>query len=179
MKKIFISFPILLIVLFLSACNQSLNKEGITLNITEEKLNESFKESFPFKKDFNFGNLSLKNPKIKMHKELNRIQADLDFGLKTIFTGTIKGAFSISGEPLFKQENSSIYLKNVILEDFNFGRLKISDEFSTTFKTALQDMINEVLKTYPIYRISKDSIQGSFVKSIKINDSKLLITYGI
>jgi hypothetical protein len=55
----------------------------------------------------------------------------------------------------------------------------IGNTFSKTFLTSLQPMVNEIFKKSPIYRIPKESFQGSFVKHISIEDKKLLITYGL
>ncbi len=179
MKKINLLLSLLFLIFFTTGCIHQINKQGLILSLSESQLSNSFNESFPFKKDFVFGDLSLTNPNIKMYNSKNRLQASIDLGLKTVFTGAIRGSFSISGEPLFNKKTSSIHLQNVHLENFNFGRLKISDDFSNTFKNALQVMINEIFKKYPIYKIPKESIQGRFVKDIKIADSKLLVTYGI
>ena len=174
----FVFVTILFAALF-TGCVHDVDKKGITLSISENQLTSSFKESLPYKKNFTFGDLSIDNPKVKLYKNINRIQAGIDFGLKTIFTSALKGKFQISGEPIYNKEKGAIFLQKVKLEDFAFNQLKISKDFSQQFSSALEPMINEVLKRYPIYTIPKDSIQGSFVKDIKVDDSKLLVTYGI
>jgi len=165
--------------IFFTGCVQEVNKEGVTLGISGNQLTDSFKDSFPFEKNFVFGDLALKKPSIQMPKESNRINASIELGLKTLFTNAIRGNFTISGEPKFNQKDSSIYLQNLQLESFDFGRLKISDEFANTFRGAVRPMVNEIFKNYPIYKIPKDSFQGKFVKNIKVENSKLLVTYGL
>lgn len=180
---IFRSFKALVIFmlfsLLLSGCIHQLGKDGLTLSISEKQLSDSFDESLPYKKDFVFGNISIDNPKIKLLKKSNRVQAGIDFGLKTVFTSALQGKFKISGEAVYNKEKAAIFLHNIKLENFAFNQLKISDDFSKTFYLALEPMINEVLKLYPIYKVPKDSIHGSFVKDIKVENSKLLVTYGI
>jgi hypothetical protein len=43
----------------------------------------------------------------------------------------------------------------------------------------MEPLINKIFKEYPLYKVPEDSILGSFIKDIKIGDSKLLVTYGI
>ena len=96
-----------------------------------------------------------------------------------MFTQEIVGDFIISGEPLFDEESASIFLQNVKVENLRFTKLKLGHAFSKTFLNSLSPMMNEVFRQYPIYRIPKDSFQGRFVKNVRIENSKLLITYGI
>lgn len=179
MKKLFTILTALFLTIFFTGCIHNLDKNGLTLSITEKELSESFDEALPYKKNFVFGDLSIDNPKVKLANKSNRVNAGIDFGLKTLFTSALQGKFQISGEPIYNKEKGAIFLQNVKLENFAFNQLKISDDFSQTFNSALEPMINEVLKLYPIYTVPKDSIHGSFVKDIKVEDSKLLVTYGI
>lgn len=179
MKKIYIIFFTLFVSFYLTACSPQVKKEGIVLGIHENKISEMSTKSFPFEKEFSLGKLNLKKPTIKMDKQKNKIQTSVELGLKTIFTGEIKGSFTILAEPIYNKNDSSIYLQNIVLKDFNFGRLKISDEFSSTFKKELSPFINYIFKNYPIYTIPNDSIKGKFVKDIKVGENKLLVTYGI
>lgn len=168
-----------LIVLLFSGCVHNVSKEGLVLQVTEYELSQSFRKSFPFEKDLVFGSLILNKPTITMHKTKNRVKVGITLGLKTLFTNPIKGAFVISGEPEFRKDVSSIYLKNVKLENFHFGKLKMSDQFTNTFLVTMTPLINKIFNQYPIYTVPEDSILGSFIKDIKIGNSKLLVTYGI
>lgn len=179
MKFFHIVITTLFLTIFFTGCIHNLDRNGLTLSISEKELSESFDESLPYKKNFGFGNISIDNPKVKLSNNSNRIQAGMNFGLKTLFTSALQGEFQISGEPVYNKEKGAIFLQNVKLENFAFKQLKISDDFSNTFYSALEPMINEALKIYPVYTVPKDSIHGSFVKDIKVQDSKLLVTYGI
>lgn len=171
---IFMLFSILF-----TGCIHQFGTDGLTLSITEKQLSKSFDESLPYKKNFVFGDISIDNPKVKLSDKSNRVQAGIDFGLKTLFTSALQGKFQISGEPVYNKEKAAIFLQNVKLENFAFNQLKISNDFSKTFYSALEPMINEAFKRFPIYTVPKDSIHGSFVKKIRVEDSKLLVTYGI
>lgn len=175
-KIIILTFFILLLF---TGCVSNTNKQGIVIKVNEHQLSKSFKESFPYEKDFMFGAIKLDNPIIKMHKTENRIKAGVSLGLKTVFTNSIKGSFLISGEPKFNKDQSTIFLTNVRLEDFNFGKLKMSDDFTENFKVSIEPIINEIFKKYPIYTIPDDAILGSFIKDVRVGESNLLVTYGL
>jgi hypothetical protein len=168
-----------LLVLLLSGCVGNLSKDGLVLRVSEYELSQSFEESFPFEKDLVFGSLILHKPTIKMHKTKNSVKVNIVLGLKTLFTNPIKGSFIINGEPEFRKDIASIYLKNVKIENFHFGKLKMSEQFSKTLIITMEPLINKIFKEYPLYKVPEDSILGSFIKDIKIGDSKLLVTYGI
>lgn len=174
-----IIFLIFFTLILLTGCVSNANKQGVVVKINEHQLSKSFKKSFPYEKDFMFGAIKLDNPIIKMHKTENRIKAGVSLGLKTVFTNSIKGSFLISGEPKFNKHQSTIFLTNVKLEDFNFGKLEMSDDFIKNFKTSIEPIINEIFKKYPIYKIPDDAILGSFIKDVRINESNLLVTYGL
>lgn len=179
MRIFYIVVTTLFLSIFFTGCIHNLDRDGLTLSITEKELSKSFDESLPYKKNFVFGDISIDNPRVKLYEDSNRLQAGMNFGLKTLFTSALQGKFLISGEPIYNKEKGAIFLQNVKVENFAFNQLKISDQFSETFYSALEPMINEALKLYPIYTVPKDSIQGSFVKKIKVEKKKLLVTYGI
>lgn len=178
-KKLQYIFSSVFLIFFLSGCINQINKQGLTLSITPTQLSQSFADSFPINKDFVFGSINIDNPKIKIPKNSKRINAGINLDFATMFTKSINGNFSISGEPYFNKKEASIYLQNVKIENFKFTKLKLGNAFNKTFLKSLEPMVNQLFKKYPIYKIPKDSFQGSFVKDIQIKDSELLVTYGL
>lgn len=171
---------ILLSLVFLtSGCVHKIDKQGLTLAVSEDSLNESISESFPINEDFIFGSVKIENPKLSIPKNSQRIQAKINMQLSTFLTPTQKGSFSLSGAPYFDKKSASIFLKEIKIEELTFASFKMGKTFSNTFLKTLEPMIEKAFKEYPIYKIPKDSFQGSFVKDIKIEDTKLLVTYGI
>lgn len=162
-----------------TGCLPQVNKDGLTVSLNSKQLSASFDDSFPQKKDFVFGTILIEEPIITIPKNSQRIMASINLDFKTMFTQKIVGDFIISGEPLFDKKSSSIFLKNVKIENLKFTKLKLGDAFSKTFLTSLSPMVNSVFEQYPIYKIPENSFQGRFVKNINIEDSRLLITYGI
>lgn len=175
-KKLF--FPTVFVFLF-TGCIHSVNKEGLVMSLSQETLSSSFEKKFPIKKDFFIGKLSINNPKVELPKNSQKIKIGIDLSLSSLFTPEQKGSFFISGIPSFKKENHSIYLKDIKIEEIKYAEIKLGDSVTRTFLSVFEPMINDVFKNYPVYTIPKDSFQGSFVKNIKVEDSLLLVTYGL
>ena len=178
-KKLYYIFSSIFLLFVLTACVHQIDKQGLTVSITPKELSQSFDNSFPINKDFIFGSIKIDNPKIEIPKNSKRINAGITLDFATMFTETQYGNFSISGEPLFNKKESSIYLQNIKIDNFKFAELRLGDEFTKTFLKSLEPMVNQLFKKYPIYKISKDSFQGNFVKNIQVKDSELLVTYGL
>lgn len=178
-KNIKYIFSSIFLIFLFTGCIHQIDKQGLTLSITGNELSQSFDDSFPINKDFIFGNIKIDNPRIKIPKNSKRINAGINLDFTTMFTKTQYGNFSISGEPYFNKKEASIYLQNVTIDKFKFAELKFGDTFTKTFLKSLEPMINQLFKKYPIYKIPKDSFQGSFVKDIQVKDSKLQVTYGL
>jgi hypothetical protein len=178
-KKIFLIFSFLFIIVISTGCVSPISKQGLVVSLSQNQLSNSFNKSFPINKNFVFGNILIDNPQITMPKNSKRIKAGISLDFTTIFTAKLKGKFSISGEPLFNKNETSIYLHNVRIEEFNFNNNKIGNTFSKSFLSSLQPMVNELFKKYPIYKIPEESFQGTFIKDVKVKNSQLLITYGI
>ncbi len=178
-KKIHYLFSSLFLILFFAGCVHKVDKQGLTLGLTPSELSESFNDSFPLKKDFVFGSIVIDNPNIDIPKNSQRITAGINLDFQTMFTEKVEGNFIISGKPIFDKKSASIFLQNVKIEKFKFAKLKLGNSFYKTFLDSLNPMINQVFEKYPIYTIPEKSFQGSFVKDVKIENSKLLITYGI
>lgn len=167
------------IILTFTSCVHNINSKGLTLSVTDSELTQSFNDSFPIKKDFIFGSIQVENPKIDIFKDSQRVTSSINLNFSTLFTNTQKGNFTISGEPYFNKEESSIHLQDVRIERFEFAKLRLGKKFDETFLKTLSPMVDRLFQKIPIYKIPKDSFNGNFIKDIKIGDSKLLITYGI
>lgn len=172
-------FAVILAFFILSGCGlKSISSDGLTLKIDESELNQSM-EDFPIKKNFIIANVEVNKPKIYIKKGTNRINASMNTNLSAIMLASTKASFELSGEPYFKKEDSAIYLKNVNIEELKFLNLNLDKSFINLFVSNMKPLIDTIFANIPIYKIKKDSFRGSFVKDIKIEDSELLVTFGL
>jgi hypothetical protein len=90
-----------------------------------------------------------------------------------------KAFLDIAGQPYFNKEKNAIFLKNVAINNISFENNQIAKSFSTQLITSLGPLLDEVFKNIPVYTIKEDSFKGSFVKDVKVENSELLVTFGL
>jgi hypothetical protein len=177
-KKILQTLLLTSILLLISGCIRDVGLNGLTMNIDNEQLNKP-SNKFPIKRDFVVANLEIKQPNIFIKDGENRISAKLDINISAIFIPKTAGKFEISGVPYFNKENASIYLNDVTIENIDFTDAKIDTRILSTLTSNIKPVINSMFKQIPIYKIKEDSFKGSFVKDVKIENSELLVTFGL
>ena len=169
---------VLFSLLFFTACVKNLDSNGLTLKIEESELN-NFSQEFPINQDFVFANIQLQKPHIFVKDGTNRLAASINMSFSTIFLPSSDGTFSISGTPYFDRENSAIYLKNIQMEDLKLTNVTIDKNIVNALVVNTKPIIDNVFNTIPIYKIDKSSFKGSFINDIKIENSELLVTFGL
>jgi hypothetical protein len=167
-----------LLLVFLTGCIKKLDTDGLTLKIDESELNKSSKE-FPIKKNFVFANIQLEKPSIFIKEGTNRINAKIDISLSTVFMPSSSGTFALSGKPYFDKEKKAIFLEDVNIEELEFSNLDLSKNFTNMIMSNMKPVIDNIFTNIPIYEIDKSSFKGSFVKDVKIENSELLVTFGL
>ena len=167
-----------LLLVFLTGCIKKLDTDGLTLKIDESELNKSSKE-FPMKKNFVFANIQLEKPYIFIKDGTNRINAKIDISLSTVFMPSSFGTFALSGKPYFDKEKKAIFLEDVNIEELEFSNLDLSKNFTNMIMSNMKPVIDNIFTNIPIYEIDKSSFKGSFVKDVKIENSELLVTFGL
>jgi len=169
---------VLFLLLFFTGCIKKLDSNGLTLKIEESELN-NFSQEFPINQDFVFANVQLQKPHIFVKDGTNRLAASINMSFSTIFLPSSDGTFSISGTPYFDRENSAIYLKNIQMEDLKLTNVTIDKNIVNALVVNTKPIIDNVFNTIPIYKIDKSSFKGSFINDIKIENSELLVTFGL
>jgi hypothetical protein len=176
--KNFHLFLILFILVLFTGCIKKLDSDGLTLKIQESELN-NFSQEFPIKKDFVFANTQIEKPNFFIKKGTNRLSANIDMSLSAIFIPSAKGTFTLSGTPYFDKEKSGVFLKDVQIEKLEFNNINLNSDFTNIVTSNMKPVIDNVFTNFPIYELEKSSFKGSFVKEVKIEDSELLVLFGI
>jgi hypothetical protein len=60
-----------------------------------------------------------------------------------------------------------------------FTNIEIDKNFVNTLVSNTKPVIDDIFNTIPIYEVDKSSFKGSLIKDIKIEDSQLLVTFGL
>ena len=174
-------FQILIVLfslLFFTGCIKKLDSNGLTLKIEESELN-NFSQEFPITQDFVFGNIQLQKPHIYVKNGTNRLAANINMNFSTVFMPSSNGTFAITGNPYFDRETSAIFLKDIQVEELKLTNASIDKNFVNALIINTKPIIDNVFNSIPIYKIDKSSFKGSFINDIKIEDSELLVTFGL
>ena len=99
--------------------------------------------------------------------------------ISPVFIPTFSGTFALSGKPYFDKEKSAIYLKDIQIEDLKFTNVNIDKSFVDNLVVNTKPTIDDIFNKVPIYKIDKTSFKGSFVKDVKIENSELLVAFGL
>jgi hypothetical protein len=179
MKQYISALLITLSTLFLTGCIKDINPNGMTVVIPASQITESLQQQFPIAENTQYGKVTLKNPKALLQKGSDRITA----GATVLFSNSLipeqKGSVYVSGKPYFDAKTGSIYLSEPAIEKLNINNNNLTNFFQGSISSTLKPVIDELFRKIPIYKINRNTIQGSFVKNVKVEDGNLLLTFGL
>jgi hypothetical protein len=179
MKKRYFRGFALLLMLLLTGCIKDINPSGMTIVIPASQINETLQKEFPITQKTQYGKVTLANPKALLEKGSDRIKA----GSTVIFSNALipeqKGSVYVSGKPYFDAKTGSVYLTQPMIEKLDINGYKLASFMHGSVADIVKPVIDEVFRKIPIYKINKNSIQGSFVKSVSVEDGSLLVRFGL
>ncbi len=176
MKKI-ILLNFLMVVFLLSCAQKSLTSYSV--EIPSSAINGYLKKEFPVEKKLPVGKLIVKYPKASIDDKNDRIKIGSTIALKVPFIPEQTGKIYVSGNIAFDQQKKELYLIDPKLEDLSFNNQSLTKHLPSNIKGILSDVITEIFKQTPIYKIDEKSIKGKFLKDIKIENGKLLLVFGL
>ena len=168
---------ILTLLLLFSGCIKRIDTDGLTLKIDPNELNMQ-SSMFPIEKNFTIAKVLVNKPDLGINTT-NQITAIIDVDLKVIFMPDTKATLDIAGQPYFDKEKNAIFLKNVDINKISFQNNDIAKNFSSELISSLNPLIDEVFKDIPVYTMKENSFKGSLVKDVKVENSELLVTFGL
>jgi len=148
-----------------------------TMEISEKTLQKKIQAMMPLSKKTDFINVVLTKPIIDLRKDSDKIA--LSTVIDATALGGLKGTGTIdmAGNVIYNAKEGAIYLQNI--EVLNISSDSISENFKPMAKSLAQELINNALKTNPIYRLDvskpEEKIAKATLKSIKVKDEKLLL----
>lgn len=169
---------VLFSLLFFEGCIKKFDGDGLTLKVQESELN-NFSQEFPIRQDFVVANMELQKPHLFIKDGTNRLSANINLNISAIFIPNSNGTLTFSGIPYFDKEKSAIYLKDIELDELKMTNLNIDKTILDTVVANTKPIVDNIFNTIPVYKINKSSFKGSFVKDVKIEDSELLVTFGL
>lgn len=176
--KVHYVFILLLLFAFTGCGVKNLSTDGLTLRVSEKELNDKFKD-FPIEKNYIVANIKVEKPKLFIKKGSSKISAAMDTFVSAIMVPEKSGSFVISGTPYFDKKTKSVYLKDISVDKFKISDAPITKEVANMLLSNIKPLINNAFKQFPIYTLKKSSFLRSSVKDLKLEDSELLITFGL
>jgi hypothetical protein len=170
---------LLLITLFFSGCVHSINQQGLTIRVPASQITQSLEQQFPVSQNFQYGKVTLANPKALLHAESDRVQAGTTIRFSNALIPQQSGTLMISGKPIFDAKSGAIYLTEPNIDKLEFNGYRLASFMQGPLKDAIMPLINEVFRTRPIYRLNRNSIQSMFVNNIQVSNGELLVTFGL
>lgn len=178
MKQIFFAILIGLGVL-LSGCIKDINPNGMTMAIPASRITQTLQQQFPITQNTEYGKVTLKNPKALLQKGSDRITA----GATVLFSNSLipsqQGSVYISGKPYFDAKSGAVYLREPSVEKLDFNGYHLGNLLKGSTTELVKPILDDIFQKIPIYRIQRNSIQGSFVKNVRVEDGSLLVTFGL
>ncbi len=179
MRLKFYSIFFIMIASIFSGCIQNITPQGLTVSVPASQITKSLEEQFPITKDFDYGKITLEDPKASLRAGSNRVIAGTSISVSSALTPKQSGSLFVSGTPYFDAKSGAVYLREPNIEKLEFNGYEIASFMQGPLKSALIPIINEVFKSRPIYTLNKSSFQKSFVNNIRVEDGELLITFGL
>ncbi len=179
MKLKFYSIFFIVVAFVFTGCIQNISPQGLTISVPASQITQSLQKQFPINQDFDYGKITLKEPKASLKKGSDRVVAGTSIGVSSALIPTQSGSLYVSGKPYFDASSGAVYLREPNIEKLEFNGYQIASFMKGPLKDALIPIVNEVFKNTPIYTLDKSSFQKSFVNNIRVEDGELLITFGL
>lgn len=177
--KRYISILFLLSTLLLTGCLKEINTNGMTIAIPASQITESLQEQFPVTQNTQYGKVTLTNPKALLQKGSNRLTAGATVAFSNALIPEQKGTVYVSGTPYFDAQTGNIYLRQPQIEKLNFNGYSIGKFLNGSTMQLVKPIIDDIFRQVPVYKLDRNSIQGSFVKNVRVVDGSLLVTFGL
>jgi hypothetical protein len=170
---------LLISLLFFTGCIHSIDPQGLTIKVPASQITQSLEQQFPVSQDFQYGKVTLQNPKALLHAGSDRVQAGTTLSFANALIPTQSGSLMVSGKPIFDAKTGAVYLTQPSIDRLEFNGYKLASFMQGPLKDAIMPLINEVFRTHPIYRVNKNSLQSAFIKNIRVSNGELLISFGL
>ncbi len=177
MKKIY--FLLILPLVFAISCVRQESLTSYSVEITPNMIDNYLKKEFPIEKKLKIGKLILKDPEAQIEQKEDKVKLGTTIVLKLPFVSKQTGKVYISGKVAFNQKTKELYLVNPSIEKLVLNNSNILKYLPSEGKQMISDVVKEVLSQVAIYKVDDKSITGKLVKDIKIQNGKLLITFGL
>ncbi len=166
------------VVVFLvfTGCVKRESLTSYTVEISPNMIDNYLQKEFPVEEKLSIGKLILKDPKTKV--EGDKIQLGTTVALKLPLIPELSGKVYVSGGLYFDRNSRELYLKDPSVNSLMFNNTDLLKYLPQSSKNILLQEIKEIIASIPVYKLENKSLSEKLVKDIKIQNGKLLVTFG-
>jgi hypothetical protein len=167
-----------IVVILIAFASQMVFALDYTQEITEQEIQEKVSALMPVVKKKYFVTVKISDPKIDLIKEINEvgILANIDASAPGGIKGN--GEVMIQGALDYDPKKGAFYFKNPKIISLKIDQVPAN--FIPDIQALAQTALTNALATYPVYQFKDDNLKHrlakSVLKSLKVQDEKLLIT---
>jgi hypothetical protein len=166
----------LLLTSSLLLCIFSLSAQALTVTFSEAQIQEKVSQAMPMVKKNAFMTIELSNPVVKLAKDINEIELQLQVRLLTAGS-TNRGFTRLTGSLSYNAQQAAFYLTNVKILQLQVEGMPV--QFEAQIIELAEQTITPVLQTMPVYRLKKDMTQTmikALLESIRVENKQLIAT---
>jgi len=182
-NKLIIS--IILIIIFIVGLLIYYKGRQYELIISEQQFIDKINEKCPLTKNYLIlFDITLRNPRIDLINGSNRINAGMNVDINFTISSNkkiISGSVDFSGNLKYENENGEFFLQYLTIDKVEIDGIpeKYIEKTNAALKNALQFYYNK----HPVYRLNDNDIKQvvakALIKSITINDEKVIVILGL
>ena len=162
----------LLAFLLVTACSAPFRT---TIVLTENDLQQKVAERFPLEKRVSIAKLALENPRVRLVEDDDRLAVDLDAAVR-VGPFSYPGRVGVIGDLAFDADAKVLYLENAEVTTIDIRDLPV--EYEDDVRDVATALLRTHLEATPVHRL-KEGKEKMFVKSIDVDDGRLLVEVGL
>ena len=168
-----------LILIIFVICASILPAQAFTVKFSEAELQEKVAKVMPLVRKTSFMTVELTNPIVKLAKDKNEIELQLN--VKLLMAGLEKRGYArLTGSLSYQAEYAAFYVTNMQVHEVTVDGMP--EFFTPQVIQIAEQVVNPVLDKMPIYKL-KDDLTQTMVKavleSIEVRNSTLFATLKI
>jgi hypothetical protein len=156
--------------------------ERFEVILDEAELQAKVEEPFPIEKQYLLFQVTLKEPKVHLLPDANRLEVEMQIGVKVKGLETeFRGLASVTGRIRYLPEKASFFL-----DDPQVQRLKlpgIPERFTSRANELVELALREWYERFPIYRLKegrfKHEVARLVLQKMEVRNQKLILTLGV
>lgn len=150
-----------------------------TITLTEQDLQQQLEQVKTQRYEDGFLTVDLKQPAISLSSQHEGIA--LTGLVETLFLGNLKAnaSFKVLGKIKYQAAQGAFYLYDLELESLESEQ--IPQQYISSIKGAVSQLLNQVLENQPVYTLNDDNLQEKLAKAtlkqVEVKEGKLLLTF--